>query len=201
MSDPQSPSQNEPIPQPHERSHGVNIEIRLRELLAEAGLDDDTVLRISGTVIDEMIESQAVRDEVGRVWVQLPIFDGSGGVLPFDSRNVASLEHTAAHVLLTSPEAAAVFAGVVYPSSLSAAQIDRFVWLGRGGDVTSVPDIFNSLHAINLLNEAMFIRLQARKQHEQEQLQLLLAKKKEAYEQGQAATTPAKDGNPPGTGG
>lgn len=142
-------------------------------------------LAISVSVVEMLGEADSFRDERGQVWTKVPAFDGDGQALPFDARNAATLREAAARVLTFSPEAAAVFAGIAYPSAFREAKIERVVWLGRTGEVVSPPDVFNSLDSALMLTEAMYVRLQQIRLHEQKQLGELLARKKEAYEQRQ----------------
>jgi hypothetical protein len=51
--------------------------------------------------------------------------------------------------------------------------------LGRTGEVTEPGDIFNSLDVIAMLHEAMFVRLQARRQHEQKLVGDLLLQRRD----------------------
>lgn len=186
MSTPQpspSPDPADPPEAPRDLHAGVNLTLMIAHALIQNGVTEATADRVADRVVAEIASHDVIRDDAGRVWAQLPVYDAEGNALPFDSRNVATLEHAAAHVLMTSPEAVAVFGGLVYPSAFREAKIARVMWLGRGGEVTGLPDIFNSLDSIALLHEGMFIRLQQRKLHEQSQLALLLSQKKDAYEQ------------------
>lgn len=161
---------------------GVNLQNLIAESLMLAGVGEAAADKVAARVIAEVAQCETLRDDAGRVWAQLPVFGEDGDVLPFDARNVAALEQTAAHILFTSPEPVAVFGGVVYPSRLREAKISRVVWMGRAGEVVAIPDIFNSLDAIALLHQGMFIRLEQRKAFEQNQIAILLAQKKDAYE-------------------
>lgn len=164
---------------PPERKLGLNLAAALDDFLRGNGVSPEVSSRLAVSFVAGLADADTLRDASGRVWAQVPIFDPQGNVLPFDERNVAALEATAASVLMNSPEAAAVFAGVVYPSAFREAKIGRLLWLGRAGEVTEPADIFNSLDAVAMLHEAMFVRLAQRRQFEQKQVAELLARQVE----------------------
>jgi len=172
-----STAETEAAPEPRV---GLDLANDLRvALVAYGGMTTAAAFAFSERFVAGLADVTSFRDDAGRVWVQSPVFDPEGRVLPFDRRNVAALEATAAAVLMTSPEAVAVFGGVVYPSAFREARIARVMWLGRTGEVTEPPDIFNSLDVIAMLHEAMFVRLQQRREHEQTQVAALLAEQRD----------------------
>ncbi len=151
------------------------------------GLPAETAARVADAVVAGFEHVQHVYDETGCMWSQVPMFDEAGQMLPFDRHNTAVLRRAAEDVLSLSPEASAVFAGVVYPSALREAKIARVLWLGRNGEVVAAPDIFNSIDAAMSLMEAMLFRFQQLRDHEEKRLVDILSKMKEAHEQQQAA--------------
>lgn len=177
MTTPTAPpsSDQTPTAPPPERRAGLDLVNDLVVALASyGGMPTDAAVAFSERFVAGLADVESFSDPAGRVWGQLPMFDPEGTALPFDQRNLAAMETTGATILALSPEAVAVFAGVVYPSHLRAARIARVAWLGRAGEVTEPPDIFNSLDAVAMLHEAMFVRLQQRRQHEQQQVAALL---------------------------
>lgn len=178
-----TPPSTPPSPEaeaPPEPRLGLNLAADLAQhLAATTPLTREQVADTVSAWVTQLADVESFRDDAGRVWVQAPVFDPEGRVLPFDRRNVAALETTAAAVLLNSPEAVAVFGGVVYPSAYREARIARVMWLGRAGEVVEPSDIFNSLDVIAMLHEAMFVRLQQRREHEQGRVAALLTEQRD----------------------
>ena len=170
----------EPLP---DLKVGVNLVALVTEVLHRNGVLGGTAGRIADELADEFETAASFRDDRNHVWGLLPLYDRAGNGLPFDHRNTAILREAAVNVMMYSPEAVAVFAGVAYPSALREAKIARVLWLGRGGDVVTGPEIFNSIDTVLGLTEAMFVRLQQLRMHEQAHLTDLLTKKKGEYEQ------------------
>jgi len=147
--------------------------------MIDQGVSHQHAAELAASWAATLAEVDSFRDDAGRVWARMPVFDDEGHALPFDRRNVAALEAAASNVLMLSPEAVAVFGGIVYPSGLSKAAIARVMWMGRAGEVTEPPDIFNSLEAVAILHEAMFQRLIHRRRFEQERVGKLLEEQRD----------------------
>lgn len=197
---------------------GLDLAAAVRQFLVEEiGVAGPVADAKAGQFVAGLGDVESFVDPVGHLWTQMPVFDDTGRALPFDRRNVAALQMTAGAILMASPEAVAVFGGVVYPSAFREARISRVMWLGRAGEVTEPGDIFNSLDVIAMLHEAMFVRLQARRQHEQKLVGDLLLQHRDllkmnndrlsqeiaANERSRDAGGPAAEGQagPPGAGG